>query len=117
MQSAEGVIVKGVGGLYYAREAEGETHVLRARGPGEGEEHGWVEEILPRESRLVRPPVANVRYLLIVLAPAPAPDFLLIDTLIAMALRQGIRTSATWTRAPARSCGAITRGWARPFWR
>ena len=109
LQSAEGVIVKGVGGLYYAREAEGETHVLRARGifrrqhitpmvgdrirftPGEGEEHGWVEEILPRESRLVRPPVANVRYLLIVLAPAPAPDFLLIDTLIAMALRQGIR--------------------------
>lgn len=109
MQSAEGVIVKGVGGLYYARGAEGETHVLRARGifrrqhvtpmvgdhirftPGQGEEHGWVEEILPRESQLVRPPVANVRYLVIVLAPAPAPDYLLIDTLIAMALRQGIR--------------------------
>lgn len=109
LQSAEGVIVKGVGGLYYARGAEGETHVLRARGifrrqhvtpmvgdrirftPGQGEEHGWVEEILPRESQLVRPPVANVRYLVIVLAPAPAPDFLLIDTLIAMALRQGIR--------------------------
>ena len=59
--------------------------------PGQGEEHGWVEEILPRESQLVRPPVANVRYLVIVLAPAPAPDYLLIDTLIAMALRQGIR--------------------------
>lgn len=43
------------------------------------------------ESQLVRPPVANVRYLVIVLAPAPAPDYLLIDTLIAMALRQGIR--------------------------
>ena len=50
-----------------------------------------MEEILPRESQLVRPPVANVRYLVIVLAPAPAPDYLLIDTLIAMALRQGIR--------------------------
>ena len=109
LQSAEGVIVKGVGGLYYARGEDGGTHVLRARGifrrrhitpmvgdrvrftPGQGEEHGWVEEILPRESQLVRPPVANVRYLVIVLAPAPAPDFLLIDTLIAMALRQGIR--------------------------
>lgn len=109
LQSAEGVIVKGVGGLYYARGEEGGTHVLRARGifrrrhitpmvgdrvrftPGQGEEHGWVEEILPRESQLVRPPVANVRYLVIVLAPAPAPDYLLIDTLIAMALRQGIR--------------------------
>ena len=108
-QSAEGVIVKGVGGLYYARGEDGGTHVLRARGifrrrhitpmvgdrvrftPGQGEEHGWVEEILPRESQLVRPPVANVRYLVIVLAPAPAPDYLLIDTLIAMALRQDIR--------------------------
>ena len=109
LQSAEGVIVKGVGGLYYARGEDGGTHVLRARGifrrrhitpmvgdrvrftPGQGEEHGWVEEILPRESQLVRPPVANVRYLVIVLAPAPTPDYLLIDTLIAMALRQGIR--------------------------
>ena len=109
LQSAEGVIVKGVGGLYYARGEDGGTHVLRARGifrrrhitpmvgdrvrftPGQGEEHGWVEETLPRESQLVRPPVANVRYLVIVLAPAPAPDYLLIDTLIAMALRQGIR--------------------------
>ena len=109
LQSAEGVIVKGVGGLYYARGEDGGTHVLRARGifrrrhitpmvgdrvrftPGQGEEHGWVEEILPRESQLVRPPVANVRYLVIVLAPAPAPDYLLIDTLIVMALRQGIR--------------------------
>ena len=109
LQSAEGVIVKGVGGLYDARGEDGGTHVLRARGifrrrhitpmvgdrvrftPGQGEEHGWVEEILPRESQLVRPPVANVRYLVIVLAPAPAPDYLLIDTLIAMALRQGIR--------------------------
>ena len=109
LQSAEGVIVKGVGGLYYARGEDGGTHVLRARGifrrrhitpmvgdrvrftPGQGEEHGWVEEILPRESQLVRPPVANVRYLVIVLAPAPAPDYLLIDTLIAMALRQDIR--------------------------
>lgn len=109
LQSAEGVIIKGVGGLYYARGEDGGTHVLRARGifrrrhitpmvgdrvrftPGQSEEHGWVEEILPRESQLVRPPVANVRYLVIVLAPAPAPDYLLIDTLIAMALRQGIR--------------------------
>ena len=32
-QSArEGVIVKGVGGLYYARQPDGEVHVLRAKG-------------------------------------------------------------------------------------
>ena len=84
LQSAEGVIVKGVGGLYYARGEDGGTHVLRARGifrrrhitpmvgdrvrftPGQGEEHGWVEEILPRESQLVRPPVANIDRIVVV---------------------------------------------------
>lgn len=108
-QEFDGVIVKGVGGLYYARDAQGMVYVLRAKGkfrrqrmtpmvgdrvrftPGEGEEHGWVEEILPRESELVRPPVANIRHIVLVIAPQPAPDLLLIDTLIVMAIRQGIR--------------------------
>lgn len=107
----EGVILKGVGGLYYARAQDGAVYVLRARGkfrhqrltplvgdrvrflPGQGEEHGWVEEILPRESTLVRPPVANIRHMLLVLAPAPAPDLPLADTLLAMAVREGIRTA------------------------
>ena len=105
----EGVIVKGVGGLYYARDPEGEVHVLRAKGkfrkqrvtpmvgdrvrftPGSGDEHGWVDEILPRDSQLIRPPVANIRHIMLVLAPQPAPDFLLIDTLIVMAVKQGIQ--------------------------
>lgn len=104
-----GVIVKGVGGLYYARDPKGETHVLRAKGkfrkqrvtpmvgdrvlftPGTGDEHGWVEEILPRESELIRPPVANIRHIVLAIAPQPAPDFLLIDTLIVMAVKQGIQ--------------------------
>jgi len=105
----EGVIVKGVGGLYYARDKEGAVHVLRAKGkfrkqritpmvgdrirftPGEGDEHGWVEDILPRDSELIRPPVANIRHIVLVLAPQPAPDFLLMDTLIVMAVKQGIQ--------------------------
>ena len=28
--------------------------------PGEGEQHGWLEAILPRRSELIRPPVANI---------------------------------------------------------
>lgn len=105
----QGVIVKGVGGLYYARDPQGNTHVLRAKGkfrkqrvtpmvgdrvsftPGTGDEHGWVEEILPRDSELIRPPVANIRHIVLVIAPQPAPDFLLIDTLIVMAVKQGIQ--------------------------
>jgi len=104
----QGVIVKGVGGLYYARGLDGEVHVLRAKGkfrkqrltpmvgdqirytPGVGDEHGWVEEILPRSSELLRPPVANIRYVLLVIAPQPAPDYLLLDTLLVLAFRQGI---------------------------
>ena len=59
--------------------------------PGSGDEHGWVDEILPRDSELVRPPVANIRHIVLVFAPQPAPDFLLIDTLIVMSLKQGIQ--------------------------
>ncbi len=104
----EGMIVKGVGGLYYARDPEGQVHVLRAKGkfrkqhitpmvgdrllfsPGQGDEHGWVEEILPRETSLVRPPVANIRTIMLVVAPQPAPDYLLLDTLLIMTNAQGI---------------------------
>ena len=105
----EGVIIKGVGGLYYARESQGQVHVLRAKGkfrkqritpmvgdrvlftPGTGDEHGWVEDILPRESELIRPPVANIRHIVLVVAPEPAPDLMLVDTLMLMAFRQGIQ--------------------------
>lgn len=105
----EGVIIKGVGGLYYARESQGQVHVLRAKGkfrkqritpmvgdrvlftPGTGDEHGWVEDILPRESELIRPPVANIRHIVLVVAPEPAPDLMLVDTLMVMAFRQGIQ--------------------------
>lgn len=105
----QGVIVKGVGGLYYARDPEGVLHVLRAKGkfrkqrvtpmvgdrvrftPGTGDEHGWVEDILPRDSELIRPPVANIRHIILVVAPEPAPDLLLVDTLMVMAHRQGIQ--------------------------
>lgn len=105
----EGVIVKGVGGFYYAREKTGEVHVLRAKGkfrkqhitptvgdqirltPAFGDEHGWVEEILPRQNLLIRPPVANIRYILLVIAPEPQPDFSLVDTMLIMATRQSIQ--------------------------
>ncbi len=104
----EGMIVKGVGGLYYAKGEDGQVHVLRAKGkfrrqhvipmvgdrivytPDQGDEHGWVEEILPRDNALIRPPVANVRTLMLVIAPAPAPDYLLADMLLALAYEQDI---------------------------
>lgn len=60
--------------------------------PGEGEEHGWLQEILPRRSQCIRPPVANVELLVIVCAPVPQPDQLLCDRLILRAHSQGMNT-------------------------
>ena len=80
----QGVLVRGFGGFYVAVDGEGAEHILRCKKkfrrmhisplvgdellftPGEGEEHGWVEEILPRRSECLRPPVANVSLLLVV---------------------------------------------------
>jgi len=56
--------------------------------PGQGEEHGWLEEILPRKTVCLRPPVANVTLLVIVIAPTPEPDLLLVDRQISRAVGQ-----------------------------
>ena len=94
-----GTLIRGIGSYYTARDPEGCCHTLRCKKkfrrqgispltgdevlftPGEGEEHGWIEEILPRTSVCLRPPVANVGRLVIVLAPVPEPDMLLCDRL------------------------------------
>ena len=111
----EGVIVRGRGGFYTVRDDQGREFVLRAKKkfrrqkisplvgdrvyftPGEGkeegkEEDGWVEEILPRTSCCLRPPVANISLLCIVAAPQTAPDWLLVDKLLIFARKQGIQT-------------------------
>lgn len=104
----QGEIVEGRGGLYTVRETSGEVHVLRAKKkfrredmtplPGDrvlfvprpGEEHGWLEEILPRSSLCLRPPVANIQMMVIVAAAELAPDWMLMDKLILFARVQGI---------------------------
>ena len=105
----EGRIVLGIGGLYTVRDAEGAEYVLRAKGkfrrmkliplvgdrvaftPGTGDEHGWVEEILPRTSVSMRPPAANVQQLIVVVAPTPAPDLMLVDRLLVGARQQHMK--------------------------
>jgi len=88
---------------------EGRVHQLRAQGkirrerlkpkvgdrveltPGEGEEDGWIQRILPRRNELVRPPVANIDVIAIVVAAAtPDPDLMLADRLMVNARRAGI---------------------------
>ena len=105
----QGTLIRGVGSFYYAVDEAGCEYTLRCKKkfrhmhmsplvgdevmfiPGEGEEHGWLEEILPRSSECLRPPVANVGLQLIVVAPVPEPDLLLVDRLMIRARRQGMR--------------------------
>lgn len=108
-QTQEGIILQGIGSFYTAGTDDGTTYTLRCKKkfrrqgispltgdrvlftPGTGEEHGWLEEILPRKTVCLRPPVANAETLVIVLAPVPAPDLLLTDRLISRARAQGMR--------------------------
>ncbi len=107
----QGVLVRGFGGFYVAVDDAGTEHILRCKKkfrrmhisplvgdellftPGEGEKHGWVEEILPRKTECLRPPVANVSLLLVVICPSPEPDLLLVDRLLVRARLQGMKTA------------------------
>lgn len=98
-----GLIIKGIGGFYYVRTADGSTVTCKARGafrkaritPLVGDkvrysmvddEEGVIDEILPRKNSLVRPPVANIDRLFIVSSIRdPSPSTLIIDKTIAAA--------------------------------
>ena len=104
----QGTILRGIGSFYTVRDSSGNDYVLRCKkkfrhlhvspltgdevlfSPGIGEERGWIEEILPRKTLCLRPPVANVTRLVIVAAPVPETDLLLIDRQISRAYAQGI---------------------------
>lgn len=107
----QGVLVRGYGGFYVAADDAGTEYTLRCKKkfrrmrisplvgdevlftPGEGEEHGWLEDILPRRTESLRPPVANVSLLLVVICPSPEPDLLLVDRLLVRARMQGMKTA------------------------
>lgn len=104
-----GRILQGIGS-FYTVECDGALYVCKARGrfrkqkisplvgdlvefsPAENEDNeGSIDEILPRKSEMLRPPVANVDLILITVAAAsPEPDLLLVDRLLVRAHRSGI---------------------------
>lgn len=107
----KGTIIRGRGSFYTVRDEYGNIYTLRARRrfrfehitplvgdrvdftpPGQTEEQGWIDEILPRSSICFRPPVANISLFCIVIAPKPEPDFLLVDKLLIYASKQKLKT-------------------------
>ena len=58
----------------------------------ESHKDSWtIESIYPRRNRLIRPYVANVDLAIIVVAPFPEPDLVLLDKIICNCLMNGIR--------------------------
>ncbi|MDE6189570.1 MAG: ribosome small subunit-dependent GTPase A [Clostridia bacterium] len=54
------------------------------------DKEGIIENVLPRKTQLVRPLVSNMDAIVIVLAPLPRPDMMLVDKLIIGAYENGI---------------------------
>ncbi len=101
-----GIITKGIGGFYYVL-SEDKIFECKARGvfrkekitPMVGDkveievkgDKGSVVKILPRKNELLRPPVANVDTLVVVVAAAaPEPNLMLIDKMLVYAEKCGI---------------------------
>ncbi len=103
----EGLILKGIGGFYYVETEKG-IYECSARGKfrktgispsvgdrveilTDGKDKGVIDAILPRKNVLVRPAVANIDNLLIVVSMInPYPDTLMMDKTIAVADINGI---------------------------
>lgn len=106
MTCLKGIVLKGVGGFYYVKTADG---VLESRAKGlfrkqgisplagdrvtvEGEPGGYVlSGIEPRSNFFQRPPVANVgRLFLVVSACDPRPNLRVVDELCAISCKNGL---------------------------
>lgn len=106
-----GIIIKGIGGFYYIKADNDRIYECKARGifrkeemaplPGdkvnitvldENKLKGSIEAIHERETQLVRPAVANINQVAIVIAvKSPAPDYALFDKLLITAESKNIK--------------------------
>ena len=108
------MITKGVGGLYTVLTDDGASVLCRARGlfrhesvtplvgdrvtvcrdddAGDDEDEGYlIERIHQRKNSLIRPAIANLTHLFVVIPSAkPKPDLLTVDKIIAVAECRGI---------------------------
>ncbi len=112
---AKGLIVKALGGFYYVNIGN-EIIECRARGAFRKEDispyvgdtvtielteqnKGYIMEIGERKNSLIRPPVANIdRLAMVVSSTAPRPNTLVIDKLTAIACRRDIPVVIIFTK-------------------
>lgn len=109
-QNIRGRIVKSLGGFYYVADSENKENIIECRARGVFRQQnikpcvgdwaeveltpqgkGYVVELEPRKNSLVRPPLANLDQLVLVVSIAdPAPNAFVLDKLIAIAEYQKI---------------------------
>lgn len=112
MALLRGMILKSLGGFFYVETKVGVIE-CKARGVLRQREvvplvgdfveieiketqgthlEATIDEVLPRKSKLVRPPIANVDQLIIVASTcSPPPDYMMVDKLIVMAKMAGVK--------------------------
>ncbi len=111
----EGRIIKSVGGIFEVETADG-SYSCKARGvfrskgispytgdfvriSAEENAEPVIEEILPRKNEIVRPPMANLDgVLLVISACEPFPNAYVIDKLISVFESKGIETIPVFTK-------------------
>ena len=126
----QGLIIKATGGFYYV-DCGGRVYSCRARGlfrktgltPYVGdlaqvepidEENGYITAILPRKNSLIRPPMANIDQLAIVVSSVrPLPNPLVIDTMTAIAARRGIQALLIFTKADLAQVGDLEESYRK----
>lgn len=120
----EGLVLSGKNGRYKV-ESQGELYICRSgtrvrkndgkilagdrvvfRDNGDG--NGFITSLLPRKNFLVRPPVANIDLLAMVVAPKnPAPYLYNIDLLTVIAEKNGIECAVIISKSDLADCAEI----------
>ncbi len=114
-KSIEGMLLKAIGGLYFAETPLGILE-CKARGifrkqnisPCAGdkvvitdisENKGVVDKILPRKNSIIRPPLANLDYIVFVTSTCePSPNLTLLDKFLAIAKYKDIKSVIAITK-------------------
>ena len=120
VKTLDGIILKSIGGFYYVETAE-KVYECKARGnfrnkgfkPVVGDnvkitvpESGYcaIEEIYERKNSIVRPPLANIDTLIIVVSTCdPAPNMLVIDKMTAAAVIKDITPVIVFSKSDLKS--------------